>query len=117
MKPFKKEKIYYSIKEVSELLNVSYTTLRYWESEFESLHPRKTDKGTRQYKKEDIEEIRLIHHLVKQKKMTIAGARQKLKGNRDSVVKVEEIVSRLENIRQELLLLKQEFDTLEGSDI
>jgi DNA-binding transcriptional MerR regulator len=114
MKPFMPEKIYYSIKEVSKLLKISYSTLRYWENEFDSLNPTKTDKGTRQYRKEDLDELRYIHYLLKQKGMTIAGAKQKLKDNRASVVKTEEIVSRLKYIREELLLLKQEFDELEN---
>lgn len=98
------------------MLKTPYTTLRYWENEFDTLNPKKTDKGTRQYRKEDIEELRLIHYLVKQKKMTLAGAKQKLKENRNSIIKTEEIVLRLENIKQELLLLKQEFDKLEDDN-
>lgn len=113
MKPFKQEKIYYSSKEVSRLLNVPHTTLIYWEREFDTVCPKRTDKGRLQFKKEDIDELRLIHYLLKQKKMTLAGARQKLKDNRDTVVKTEGIISRLENIKQELLLLKQELDALE----
>ncbi|MDR0682590.1 MAG: MerR family transcriptional regulator [Dysgonamonadaceae bacterium] len=110
---FKQEKIFYSIKEVADMFDVNQSLLRYWEREFPSIKPVKTTKGTRQYRKEDIEEIRLIHYLVKEKGMTLLGAKQKLKENRDNVVKTGEIVARLKNIRTELMKLKTEFDELD----
>jgi len=109
---FKQEKMFYSIKEVADKFNVNQSLLRYWEKEFPSIKPTKTDKGTRQYRKEDVDEIRLIHHLVKEKGLTLPGARQKLKENRGSVILTEEIVDRLKNIRIELMKLKIEFDEL-----
>ena len=110
---FKQEKIFYSIKEVADMLGVSQPLLRYWEKEFSSIQPSKTTKGTRQYKKEDIEEIRLVHYLVKGKGMTLSGAKQKLKENRENVIQTEEIVDRLKNIREELMKFKNEFDELD----
>ncbi|MDL2323023.1 MerR family transcriptional regulator [Bacteroidales bacterium OttesenSCG-928-A17] len=113
MKKFKQEKLFYSITEVAEMLDVNTSLLRYWEKEFDFINPHKSAKGTRQYKKEDIESLRLVHYLVKEKGMTLAGAKQKLKENKETVVQTEDIVSRLKVIREELILLKDEFDELE----
>jgi DNA-binding transcriptional MerR regulator len=109
-----KEKIFYSIKEVSELFGVNQSLLRYWESEFSFIKPSKTAKGTRQYKQEDIEAIRLVYHLVKEKGLTLAGAKQKLKEKtKEDVVKLAEIANHMNNIKVELLALKMEFDEME----
>ncbi len=113
MKSFKQEKIFYSISEVADMFDVNESLLRYWEKEFPSINPAKTAKGTRQYRKEDIEAVRLVFHLVKDKGLTLAGAKQKLKENKDGVVKNEEIIFRLKNVRDELLTLKNEFDEME----
>lgn len=110
---FNQEKIFYSIKEVADMFNVNQSLLRYWEKEFPNINPNKTAKGTRQYKKEDIEEIRLVHYLVKVKGMTLPGAKQKLKDNRQDIIHTEDIISRLKNIRSELMKLKIEFDELD----
>jgi DNA-binding transcriptional MerR regulator len=110
---FKQEKMFYSIKEVADMLDVTQSLLRYWEKEFPSIKPAKTQKGTRQYRKEDVDEIRLIHYLVKDKGMTLPGAKQKLKENRENVVRAEEIIERLKGIRLELVKLKTEFDELD----
>ncbi|MDR1720373.1 MAG: MerR family transcriptional regulator [Dysgonamonadaceae bacterium] len=114
MKTFKQEKIYYSIREVADMFNVNESLLRYWEKKFPSVNPTKTAKGTRQYKKEDIEAIRLIYNLVKRKGMTLAGATKRLKENKEEVAKNEELISRLENLKSELMALRNEMDALEG---
>ena len=103
----------YSIKEVAEIFDVNQSLLRHWEKEFPSINPAKTAKGTRQYRKEDIEDIRLIHHLVKEKGLTLAGAKQKLKENKEGVVQNEEIIFRLKNVKAELIALRDEFDEME----
>ncbi len=113
LKSFKPKKIFYSIGEVAEIFGVTEPTLRYWEKEFNTIKPSKTPKGTRQYKEEDIEAIRLIHYLVKEKGLTLAGAKQKLKENKETVVNTEEIVHRLKTVREELVLLKNEFEALD----
>ncbi|MDR1436817.1 MAG: MerR family transcriptional regulator [Candidatus Symbiothrix sp.] len=107
------EKIFYSIKEVAAMLDVNQSLLRYWEKEFSFIKPSKTVKGTRQYRNEDIENIRLVHYLVKEKGLTLAGAKQKLKENKDSVIRTETIVHHLKNIKSELMALKIEFDEME----
>ena len=109
------EKVFYSISEVAGMLNVKESALRYWEKEFNIIKPRKTEKGTRQYRKEDIEAIRLIHYLIKDKGLTIAGAKQKLKDNKEDVIKTSEIIGRLQVIKEELLSLKKEFEELEAA--
>lgn len=69
-------RLYYSIGEVSEMVGQEPHVLRYWESEFDVLSPRKNRAGRRVYTEDDIETIRRIHHLLKEEKYTIAGARQ-----------------------------------------
>ena len=110
---FNPKKLFYSISEVSKMFGVTEPTLRYWEAEFSTIKPKRTEKGTRQYRDEDIEAIRLVHYLVKEKGLTLAGAKQKLKENKDTVINTEEIVYRLKTVREELLLLKNEFEALE----
>lgn len=72
------KKLYYAIGEVSELVDLEPHVLRYWESEFEALQPRKNRAGQRAYTEEDIAVVRRIQHLLKEEKYTIAGARQVL---------------------------------------
>ena len=117
MKPFKQEKILYSIQEVSQMFDVNASTLRYWEKKFDSICPYKSEKGTRQYREEDIEAIRLVYHLVKEKGLTLAGARQNLKVNKGSVVQTEEIIHRLKFVRSELRALKEEIEEMEKRTI
>ena len=113
LKSFKPKKLFYSISEVAKMFGVTEPTLRYWEKEFATIRPSKTPKGTRQYKDEDIEAIRLVHYLVKEKGLTLAGAKQKLKENKGTEINTEEIVRRLKTAREELILLKNEFEALE----
>lgn len=107
--PYKKpkiEKIYYSIGEVAEMFEASVSNIRYWENQFEALKPFKNKKGNRLFTKEDIEIIRIIHHLVKERGLTINGARQKLKENREDTLNNYEIVKRLQDIKQELIEIR-----------
>jgi DNA-binding transcriptional MerR regulator len=106
------EKLFYTIAEAAGMLQITPPTLRYWEKEF-SLHPHKTDKGSRRYNDKDIETLRLIHHLVKVKGLTLAGAKQKLKENKDSVVNNAEIIRHLKSVRTELVALVKEFHEME----
>lgn len=101
-------KLYYSIGEVADMLGVNESLLRFWEKTFDIITPRKTEKGTRFYRREDIENIRLIYYLVKEKGMTLAGARKKLKENKESVIRNYEIIDRLQAIRAELIAIRDE---------
>jgi DNA-binding transcriptional MerR regulator len=109
--PYKKpkiEKIFYSIGEVADIIGENQSLIRYWENHFEALKPHKNKKGTRLFTKEDIETIKLIHHLVKERGMTIKGAQQKLKDNREETFNNFEIVRRLQDVRQQLLEIRDE---------
>ena len=108
MLDFEQKKLYYSIGEVSKMFNVSASLLRFWETEFEILKPRKNKKGNRLFSKKDIENLKLIYHLVKEKRYTIEGARTKLKGNRDLNMDKLKVVRSLEMIKGFLIDIKKE---------
>ena len=106
----KELKLYYSIAEVADMFGVNPSLLRFWEKEFPQISPRTSGRGVRQYRKEDVETIGLIYHLVKEKGMTLPGARQRLKDNKETTIRNCEIVSRLKEIKEELLAIKRELD-------
>ena len=108
----KKEKLYYSINEVGQLFNVNASLLRFWEKEFTVIKPRKNAKGTCFYTKEDIDNMRLIYFLVKEKGMTLDGARKKIKENKKGSMKNLEIVTLLNDIKKQLQEIKNELDNL-----
>ena len=112
LKKDKNLKLYFSISEVAKMFDINESTLRYWEKEFDVIRPRKTESGARFYKQEDIDSVRLIYHLLKERGMTIAGAKQKLKDNKETTIRQEEIVNRLKKIKEELLGIKQSFDEM-----
>ncbi len=78
-KPHKVEKLYYTIGEIATIFEVNTSLIRYWEKEFQKLSPKKNKKGDRVFTKEDIEDIRLIYHLLKERGYTIEGAKVILK--------------------------------------
>lgn len=106
----KELKIYYSIAEVADMFGVNPSLLRFWEKEFPQISPRTSGRGVRQYRKEDVETIGLIYHLVKEKGLTLPGARQRLKDNKETTIKNYEIINRLKAIKEELLAIKRELD-------
>lgn len=102
-------KLFYSIGEVAEIFHVNESTLRYWEKEFPTvIKPKKNAKGTRNYTKDDLENIRLIHFLLKEKGMTLAGARKKLREEKKGMTAQHELTDRLKKIKSELLKLQTE---------
>ena len=105
-------KLYYSISEVARMFDVNESLLRYWEKEFPIISPKKAGGNIRQYRKEDIENIRLVYHLVKEKGMTLQGAKQRLKMNKEKTVQTAEVVGRLKEIREELVKLRKSLDYL-----
>lgn len=107
-------KMYYTIKEVAAEMNTPESTLRYWETVFPQIAPHKGSNGVRRYTKEDIKTIRLVHHLVKERGLTIAGAKQYLKGagNKEVADVSAEVIDRLMAIREELLGIKAQLDVL-----
>ena len=110
-------KLYYSISEVAEMFGVNESLLRYWEKEFPQLCPKKAGRGVRQYRKEDVETVRLIYHLVKERGMTLPGARQRLRNNKEATLRSYEIVDRLKSIREELLAMRDALDAFTYDDL
>ena len=110
--PKKDLKMYYSIGEVAKMFDVNESLLRYWEKEFPIISPKKAGGNIRQYRKEDIENIRLVYHLVKEKGMTLKGAKQRLKMNKEKTAQTVEVVNRLKEIREELVKLRKSLDYL-----
>lgn len=96
------EKIYYSISEVAEMFEVNQSNLRFWEKEIKQLKPKRNDKGTRFYTKDDIQTIKQIKYLIEDQKLTLKGVKEKLTEKKDIVAKQQEIVERLKDIRNEL---------------
>jgi DNA-binding transcriptional MerR regulator len=92
------------------MFNVNESTLRFWEKEFPQLNPKKAGRGVRQYKAEDIEVVKLIHYLVKERGMTLPGARQRMKNNKETTMRNFEVVERLKAIREELVGMRDALD-------
>ena len=105
-------KKYFSISEVAEMFNVTETLLRYWEKEFPTIQPRKSGRNIRQYTQQDIEEIRVIHNMVKVRGMKLAAARQAIAKNRNNENATTDLMNRLQAIRAELVSLKQELESI-----
>jgi DNA-binding transcriptional MerR regulator len=98
-------KQYYGIGEVAAMFKVNTSLLRYWESEFDILKPRKNGKGDRFFRPDDIKNLQVIHHLLRQKKFTIEGAKDYLKNNKRSKEKFE-MIKQLEQLKRFLLEMK-----------
>lgn len=109
---FNDKRLFYSIQEVADHFAVNVSLLRFWEKEFDNINPKKTAGGTRQYTQENIQQVEIVYHLVKEKGMTLEGARQTLKSKKDEEEKRVEVLSRLTKIKKELLSLETEFDRL-----
>lgn len=109
---FDDKRLFYSIQEVADHFAVNVSLLRFWEKEFDNINPRKTAGGTRQYTRENIQQVEIVYHLVKEKGLTLEGARQTLKSKKDDEEKRVEVLSRLTEIKKELLSLETEFDRL-----
>jgi DNA-binding transcriptional MerR regulator len=99
----KVEKLYYSIGEVAEILEVPVSTVRFWENEFEQLKPMKNKKGNRLFTPADIKNLKIIHHLVKDEGMTLSGVKKKLAEKWDETDYKYEINESLLKIKSMLL--------------
>jgi DNA-binding transcriptional MerR regulator len=102
------EKLYFSIGEVAELFDVNASLIRYWEKEFEILKPMKNKKGNRLFTQQDLDNLRIIYHLVKERGFTLQGAKDKLRENREDVVNKVEAIDSLNRIKGFLLDLKEQ---------
>ncbi len=111
--PYKKpkiEKIFFTIGEVADMIGENSSLIRYWENQFDALKPNKNKKGNRLFSKSDIETVKLIHYLVKERGLTLKGAKQKLKENRNETINNYEIVKRLQSIKDELIGIRDGMD-------
>ncbi|MDE6861354.1 MAG: MerR family transcriptional regulator, partial [Alistipes sp.] len=92
-------KLLYSMGEVTEMFDVNASLIRYWESKFDCIRPRKNKKGNRLFTPEDVENLKLIYHLVKEKGMTLEGANRTMKNHRRAVAGDASLLERLQKIR------------------
>jgi DNA-binding transcriptional MerR regulator len=102
----KVEKLFYSIGEVAEMLTVPVSTVRFWENEFDILKPRKNKKGNRLFTAGDIKNLKIIHHLVKEKGMTLAGVKKQLSAKWEETDYKHEVRQSLLEIKGILLDLR-----------
>ena len=103
------EKRYYSIGEIAKAFDVNTSLLRFWEKEFKEIQPKKKQGGARKYTSEDVTSIQKVYHLLKEKGLTIEGAKKQLKrknlskdGNLAVIQKLEQLKSNLERLRENL---------------
>ncbi len=102
------EKMYYSIGEAAAILDVNTSLVRFWEKEFDILKPKRNKKGNRLFTVKDMENLKLIYHLVKERGFTLEGAQKKLRQNKGDTAQNGEVVERLKMIRQALMDIKHE---------
>ena len=100
-------KLYYSIGEVATMFEVNNSLIRFWEKEFSIIKPKKNKKGNRYFTPKDIENFKIIFHLVKERGYTLNGAKKKLRENKEDTVKNVKIVSQLQAIRTELVAIRE----------
>jgi DNA-binding transcriptional MerR regulator len=109
MAPYKEKtitKLYYTIGEVAAMFDVNTSLIRFWEKEFEIIEPKKNKKGNRLFTQKDVENLKVIYHLVKERGFTLAGAKKKLSENRTDVAQNSEVVEKLREIRGFLVELR-----------
>ena len=107
-KEVKVEKLYYTIGEVAKMFEVNTSLIRYWEKEFDIIKPKKNAKGNRKFTPEDIKNLQFIYHLVKERGFTLEGAKTHLKEEKKQALDNFEIISKLENIKTQLIKIKSE---------
>jgi DNA-binding transcriptional MerR regulator len=100
-------KLLYSMGEVTEMFDVNASLIRYWESKFDCIKPHKNKKGNRMFTPSDVENLKLIYHLVKEKGMTLEGANMAMKRRGKSVQRDVSILERLQHIRAMLMEVKE----------
>lgn len=101
------EKLYYSIGEVSKAFGVNASLIRFWEKEFDVLQPKKNAKGNRKFTPQDIKNLELIYHLVKERGFTLEGAKIHLKEGKKETLSNFDIIRKLENVKAQLIALKK----------
>ena len=102
------EKRYYGIGEVAQAFGVNTSLIRFWEKEFDVLKPKKNAKGNRKFTPEDIKNLKFIYHLVKERGFTLEGAKTHLKEEKKKSLETFEIISKLEDVKAQLLKIKEQ---------
>jgi len=92
------------------MFEVNTSLIRFWEKEFTIIKPKKNKKGNRLFTPEDIDNFHIIFYLVREKGLTLAGAKLKMKENKEDTVNKFEIIKNLKNIKEELLAIKDNLD-------
>ncbi|MBR5323518.1 MAG: MerR family transcriptional regulator [Muribaculaceae bacterium] len=110
------KKQFYSISEVAEIVGTNESTLRFWEREFKEIKPRRASRGIRLYSNADLQIVKLIYHLVKEKGLTLDGAKKRLKENSAKENSIMEVMNRLKEVRAELLAIRNYIDFLETEE-
>mgnify|MGYP001365588887 CR=1 FL=1 len=110
MKDLNPNKLYHSIGEVATTFDVSTSLIRFWEKEFDVLKPRKNKKGDRLFTQEDIKNLHIIFHLLKERGFTIEGAKKKLKENKNDTINQFEIVQSLNKLKSFLIEIKEDIN-------
>lgn len=104
------EKLYYTMGEVAEMFDVNQSLIRHWETHFKELKPKRNKKGNRLFTAKDVDYLKLIYHLVKERGMTLDGAAKVLKEHRDdgSLSREAELMERLQKIRSMLMAVRED---------
>ena len=103
-----KDKLYFSIGEVADAFGVNASLIRFWDKEFDILKPKKNAKGNRMFTPEDVKNLQLIYHLVKERGFTLEGAKTHLKEGQKKTLDKFEIISKLETVKAQLLNIKNQ---------
>jgi DNA-binding transcriptional MerR regulator len=106
----KKQKLYYSIGEVADMFDVNTSLIRFWEKEFSVIRPHKNKRGQRMFTNKDIENFHRIYHLVKERGMTLSGAKSLMKSQPESTENKFQVVKSLKSIRARLEAIKNNID-------
>lgn len=111
------KKLFYSMGEVAEMFDVNASLIRHWESKFDCIRPHKNKKGNRMFSPEDVEKLKQIYHLVKERGMTLDGANKVMKSSRKELSRETELLERLQRIRSTLVEVREELKAGEGVQI
>jgi DNA-binding transcriptional MerR regulator len=108
--PYKEKdivKLYFSIGEVAEMFKVAPSLIRFWQTEFDIINPKKNRKGNRQFTKDDIENLKIVYHLVKEKGYTLQGAKEIIKTGKVKAMNNLDMIKSLEKVKSFLIELKK----------
>ena len=102
------EKRYYGIGEVAKAFSVNTSLIRFWEKEFDVIQPKKNAKGDRKFTQEDVKNLELIYHLVKERGFTLEGAKIHIKEKKHKILSNFDLIRKLETVKSELLKIKEQ---------